>query len=162
MKARKSLSSNSQLDYGQIPRKIMVFLIFSILVSAQYPIENFTTAVAESSQTGQTCFTQPCLFPFSYKDRTFNECTLFEWGDKWCAIKVYDNGTVKHWKYCSVTNKPCLFPFNYNGKTFNECTLFQADNEWCATEVYVNHTMKRGAWGYCGIDCRKGQGIIMI
>ena len=156
MKARKSLSStwqNSQADYGQILWKIMVFLIFSTLVSAQYPIENLT----KSSQTGQACFTQACHFPFTHKGRTFNECTVFD-SDlsdderPWCAINEDQS-------YCSETNKPCQFPFFYEGKNFTECTMLFSYQEWCATEVYSNRTMKEHKWGYCGIDCPTGQGI---
>ena len=171
MKACKSLSSNSQADCGQILCKVMVFLIFSILVSAQYSTENLTTTITESNQTEQPCFTQPCLFPFMHKGRTFNECTLFDSDDEWCAIKVYGDGTVKDWHYCSRAKQPCQIPFYYKGITFTECTRYQQswygdnvvgdneDFEWCATEVYGNRTMKQGKWAWCEKNCSKGQGI---
>ena len=166
---------NKIMDYGQVLWKTMVFLIFSTLVSAQYPIENFTATVNKSRQTGKHCFTQPCIFPFTYKGSTFNDCTLFDGDEEWCASKVYDNGTMKDWDYCSATNMPCQFPFYYDGITFTECTRYRGiwdrdgngpvvdvpdvPVEWCATGVYANRTMKEGEWAWCGKDCPKGQGI---
>lgn len=44
----------------------------------------------------------PCIFPFNYKEQTFDKCTLFDANANkpWCAVAVNDNGDMTTWKDC--------------------------------------------------------------
>jgi len=46
-----------------------------------------------------------CVFPFRYKEKTFDRCTFYETenNDPWCATEVYDNGYVTElgYDYCA-------------------------------------------------------------
>ncbi len=47
---------------------------------------------------------KPCVFPFRYKDKEYNECTAESDpdGKKWCSTEVDSNGLHKRnqWGYC--------------------------------------------------------------
>jgi hypothetical protein len=45
----------------------------------------------------------PCIFPFKYNNKTYNECAESKDG-KWCATELKDDGTNKHekWGYCET------------------------------------------------------------
>ena len=50
----------------------------------------------------QTVDGEDCVFPFIYKEKTYNECTKEESTEPWCATSVMKNGEVipKHWGDC--------------------------------------------------------------
>lgn len=42
-----------------------------------------------------------CWFPFTYKGKTFSECTLFEMTEAWCSVADSNGGLTKLWGYCN-------------------------------------------------------------
>jgi len=120
----------------------------------------------------------PCVFPFIYKGKEYNECT-FQKGDvkAWCSTKVDGNGKhvggQRQWGYCEKEcpvqeeaqcrttgggrkNAPCIFPFKYKGKSYTKC-VWQKDEPqpWCSTKVTKLgfHVGKQGQWGHCNEHC---------
>ncbi|XP_061445843.1 epididymal sperm-binding protein 1-like [Rhineura floridana] len=94
---------------------------------------------------------QPCFFPFTYKNQTFNDCTNEDEenvrnGRFWCSTT--ENYDVDHkWSFCADTNlrsgevilagqdgDQCVFPFTYKGKTYTGCTSAGTINwkYWCS------------------------------
>ena len=44
----------------------------------------------------------PCIFPFKYKDKRYNECTKDGHSKFWCSTKVDENGNhEKKWGNCA-------------------------------------------------------------
>ncbi|CAH1257232.1 ELSPBP1 [Branchiostoma lanceolatum] len=101
-----------------------------------------------------------CTFPFLYKHKEYNECTMDDSLIPWCAWdKIYDEG---RWSHCnkeqsSAPHKPerpdkCVFPFNYEGQWHYDCAVSSIDMAWCAWDkVYVH-----GRFSFC--DLNKGEG----
>ena len=54
--------------------------------------------------TTNTTTGEKCIFPFIYKDKTYQDCTAA--GNvrnnltKWCATKVNNAGVCTRWEYC--------------------------------------------------------------
>jgi hypothetical protein len=61
--------------------------------------------VDSAAATRATINGKQCVFPFTYQDRTFNDCTLFDTSNEkeWCATAVDDNGSVEmgEWADCA-------------------------------------------------------------
>ena len=84
----------------------------------------------------------PCIFPFIYKNKTYDSCTKegSESDEFWCATKVNDTGHYPeendyYWAKCKdfcafenisdesescdpIVEVPCTFPFKYKGNTY--------------------------------------------
>merc|ERR1712133_12219 len=65
------------------------------------------------------CMTVPyptnCHFPFTYKDKTYNNCTKEDnWGVPWCSTDPNGDGDSYNstWANCEVS-KECVFPTTY-------------------------------------------------
>merc|ERR1719282_1730995 len=105
-----------------------------------------------------------CVFPFTYQDTKYNECTSVDDVKPWCFTDLRSG----EWGYCmgscSTTSstparktKPthsscqtengdaCVFPFTYQGTLYHECTSVVAGKPWCFTDG--------GGWGYCQESC---------
>ena len=56
----------------------------------------------------------PCIFPFIYKDQTFEECTLFDANANkpWCAVAVNDDSEMTSWKNCLMTSCKGMYVIN--------------------------------------------------
>ena len=79
------------------------------------------------SDSGKTCTTMntqggsqggsPCVFPWKYKGKTYNSCTMDWETDQrpWCATKVDENGAVfsTNYGYCGA-NCPLEGKYNYS------------------------------------------------
>ncbi|XP_066276454.1 uncharacterized protein [Branchiostoma lanceolatum] len=101
-----------------------------------------------------------CTFPFFYKHKEYNECTMDDSLIPWCAWdKIYNEG---RWSHCnkeqsSALHTPerpdkCVFPFNYEGQWHYDCAVSSIDMAWCAWDkVYVH-----GRFSFC--DLNKGEG----
>ncbi|XP_077171702.1 uncharacterized protein LOC143826690 isoform X4 [Paroedura picta] len=98
---------------------------------------------------------QACVFPFTYRNRTFYSCTNenTEDGRFWCATTGnYDKD--KKWSYCADTRQhevnmgPCIFPFIFGGKTYSSCTTTGASTGklWCSLSSNYDMDPK---WTYC-------------
>merc|ERR1712142_812663 len=140
------------------------------------PIE--TTCMTNSGAAAN----KPCIFPFSWRGITYNECTWVEYHNTeykpWCSTMVDENGAhiggQGKWGNCgpscpiettcmtnsgAAANKPCIFPFRWRGITYNECTWVEYHNTeykpWCSTMVDENgaHIGGQGKWGNCGPSC---------
>ncbi|MGH0133393.1 UNVERIFIED_CONTAM: hypothetical protein FKN15_035936 [Acipenser sinensis] len=99
-----------------------------------------------------------CVFPFSYENQMYFECTTINNNHiPWCAT-TSDYPRDNKWGNCPFTGPPttggnsngapCKFPFKYNNKDYYYCTT---DNEesgrlWCAT---VSNYAQDPKWGYC-------------
>ena len=84
----------------------------------------------------------PCIFPFIFKDKTYNSCTKVESksNEFWCATYVNDTSHFQDfWAKCEdfcdsenadneietcvpLVETSCKFPFIYGNKTYNSCT----------------------------------------
>ncbi|XP_045129463.1 uncharacterized protein LOC123515097 isoform X2 [Portunus trituberculatus] len=95
-----------------------------------------------------------CVFPFWWKNKLHNNCTLMDRPDHWCATKVNDaigpvtSGYCKSFLVGPLPDEPtptidddpnlhedCVVPFYYNRKTFVNCTMEDSNQPWCAVEV---------------------------
>ena len=85
-----------------------------------------------------------CHFPFTYKDKTYNNCTKEDnWGVPWCSTDPNGDGDSYNstWANCEVS-KECVFPTTYEGVFFDMCTFIDNDGyPWCNTTD--------GGWGNC-------------
>ena len=47
---------------------------------------------------------EPCIFPFKYHGKTFEECTAYDanQGKVWCAVAVNSGGDMTSWKDCDT------------------------------------------------------------
>uniref|UniRef100_A0ACB8EUU1 Uncharacterized protein n=1 Tax=Sphaerodactylus townsendi TaxID=933632 RepID=A0ACB8EUU1_9SAUR len=99
-----------------------------------------------------------CVFPFTYKGKSYWSCTTDGWSDGtfWCATTSnYD--ADKKWKVCQVSGPDpgvesprCIFPFIYKGKSYSSCTSEgMSDGKlWCSTTSTYDVDKK---WVYCNI-----------
>ncbi|KAJ7313794.1 hypothetical protein JRQ81_005496 [Phrynocephalus forsythii] len=100
---------------------------------------------------------QPCVFPFTYKNQTFETCTNEDeaTGRFWCATtENYD--VDPKWSLCPDTylasaqppSAECVFPFIYHGKSYSDCT--EVDSlpwkPWCSLTSNYDADPK---WKYC-------------
>ena len=96
-------------------------------------------------KTPANCVTEEegkdCVFPFTYKDVEYYECTYTDSPTPWCATQVDPSGTVvtNKWGDCKVDtcpveessscktiggpdiDQPCSFPFTIGNETYHEC-----------------------------------------
>ncbi|XP_063158151.1 fibronectin-like [Candoia aspera] len=91
----------------------------------------------------------PCVFPFTYKERSYSACTRAgsSEGKLWCSLtRNYDLNRT--WIYCTPSVLPvCVFPFIYQGETYTSCTEVASKNRpWCATNTKNYQFME---WKYC-------------
>ena len=107
-----------------------------------------TAGLAQSQvvyKTPVNCVTEEegkdCVFPFTYKDVEYYECTYTDSPTPWCATQVDPSGTVvtNQWGDCKVDtcpveesstcktvggpdiDQPCSFPFTIGNETYHEC-----------------------------------------
>ena len=54
---------------------------------------------------------KPCVFPFTYKGRTYNECTMDDYDIAWCGTMKEVNKTIDHgqWGNWDSNNKVAKF-----------------------------------------------------
>ena len=57
----------------------------------------------------------PCIFPFSYQGRTFENCTYYDdiGQDPWCALVPLLENDENEWGYCNMTRcvaEPSTYP----------------------------------------------------
>ena len=86
--------------------------------------KNHQSMFSESGKTCTTMSTQgrsqgglPCVFPWKYKGKTYNSCTM-DWDIElrpWCATKVDENGDVfsTNFGYCGA-NCPLEGKYNHS------------------------------------------------
>jgi len=163
----------------------MILVVIISLLSLLQPTSNQPLDVGSKSALSKCKTTPdgpqvevPCVFPFIYKGKEYNECT-FQKGDvkAWCSTKVDGNGKhvggQRQWGYCEKEcpvqeeaqcrttgggrkNAPCIFPFKYKGKSYTKC-VWQKDEPqpWCSTKVTKLgfHVGKQGQWGHCNEHC---------
>nr|XP_040573068.1 epididymal sperm-binding protein 1-like [Lepeophtheirus salmonis] len=105
---------------------------------------------------GESCQTtdnQGCVFPFKFRENTYNKCTKADWNTYWCATSVNNDGSFATFGNCNndcsmdvhePSNEclttggfPCIFPFTYAGTTYNKCTEVSNNGvKWCAINKY--------------------------
>jgi len=100
----------------------------------------------------------PCVFPFTYKHKTYESCIEREnSGMPWCATTSnYD--ADKRWGMCKATGtiptyggnaggKNCVFPYTYYGKQYESCMTYKSGGiTWCATTSNYDADKQ---WGNC-------------
>ena len=87
-----------------------------------------------------------CHFPFTYKDKTYNNCTKEDnWGVPWCSTDPEGDGDYidSTWENCQES-APCVFPTTYKGKSYNACTWIDNIYPWC--------NITGGGWGNCDTE----------
>uniref|UniRef100_UPI00358ED1FA fibronectin-like n=1 Tax=Myxine glutinosa TaxID=7769 RepID=UPI00358ED1FA len=103
----------------------------------------------------------PCMFPFIYKDRTYNTCTLAgrSDGQSWCSTTA-DFSNDGNFSYCkedevvvpttggNSNEATCHFPFLFNDREHFACTDEGRDDGmiWCGTTSNYDVDKK---YGYC-------------
>merc|ERR1712142_147494 len=91
-----------------------------------------------------------CVFPFTYKDVKYTECTDKDGGGKkWCSLSTDENGMHQRGKFGYCIMEVCKDPAHQ--AEHKECV--PATNEgqegkgWCATTVGDDEVFV--GWGYC-------------
>jgi len=159
----------------------MVGLIFyggfiGLLILEQAECFNLPQRAAEQRipNTCQTLSGSSCVFPFTYKGVTHNQCTYADSPVSWCATSVSTDGSVitNAWGDCdlgqasscseeTLTLTPCTttsgaqcrFPFRYKGVVYSECTSVDQTDPWCATSVTSAGDYIEGARATCPSSC---------
>ncbi|XP_078275078.1 matrix metalloproteinase-9-like [Rhinoraja longicauda] len=101
----------------------------------------------------------PCVFPFEYVGKSYDQCTSEGRNDglRWCATTSnYD--VDRKYGFCpspadaviggNSDGQQCTFPFKYYDQMYNECTTDgRSDGKtWCATTSDYDQDKK---WGFC-------------
>ncbi|XP_007656671.1 uncharacterized protein LOC100090537 [Ornithorhynchus anatinus] len=96
----------------------------------------------------------PCVFPFTYQNKDYTECTEAGEGKGklWCATSHnYDKDKKK--RYCfssayggSSRGQPCVFPFSFKGHVHITCPQDENKVYWCATTSDYDRDR---LWSYC-------------
>ncbi|XP_073448050.1 uncharacterized protein [Aquarana catesbeiana] len=116
---------------------------------------------------GGTAHGEPCVFPFTYKSKTYSDCTGDDSteGHLWCATTA-DYDTDKKWGYCTrnliyavggtAKGEPCVFPFKYKSTWYSDCTSDDSSEGrlWCSTTSDYEKDKK---WGYCTRNSVEGK-----
>jgi len=87
----------------------------------------------------RTVLGNQCMFPFTYKGKSFTRCTIFDSENRkpWCQT---EEGKLEDCEdgedTLTVSGKICRFPFTYKGRNFDTCTTFDSANgkAWCQNE----------------------------
>ena len=100
------------------------------------------------TNTSATVATRDCVFPFKYRNQTYNACTTADYGRFWCGMEENDVTGTGKWVWCDSkdsTNgwRACKFPFQYKDVSHYQCTALDHNRPWCYFE------QKAGAWGNC-------------
>ncbi|CAB4068006.1 IGF2R [Lepeophtheirus salmonis] len=84
---------------------------------------------------GESCQTtdnQGCVFPFKFRENTYNKCTKADWNTYWCATSVNNDGSFATFGNC---NNDCSMDVH---EPSNECLTTVSNNgvKWCAINKY--------------------------
>jgi hypothetical protein len=128
-----------------------------------------------NEKTGECVFTEQCkgcstvegkscVFPFTYNEKEYYQCTGVDHTMMWCAVKGngdYNNDDTS-WGNCdpscsgdkptitTTSGIPCVFPFIYKGKKYNDCTPKDyGTTNWCSVKVDRDDNFITGKWGIC-------------
>ena len=68
----------------------------------RYPCWNGDPAFTCKQRPCTTDSGKPCVFPFKYLGKTYNECTWALAAEPWCSTQVDSDGNhiTYHWGYC--------------------------------------------------------------
>merc|ERR1712012_58192 len=124
--------------------------------------------------TCQTLSGSSCVFPFTYKGVTHNQCTYADSPVSWCATSVSADGSVvtNAWGDCDLgqssscseetlsltpctttSGAQCRFPFRYKGVVYSQCTTIDQTEPWCATSVTSAGDYIEGSRATCPSSC---------
>ncbi|XP_067051351.1 72 kDa type IV collagenase-like [Acropora muricata] len=111
-------------------------------------------ACAQETTSGECC-----SFPFEYKGKTYDSCTMVDGNRPWCSLTpIYDKKRRRDCLLpqpppCSIkttTGECCSIPFKYKGKTYDSCTLVDLNTPWCSLDPVYN-----GTRGNCASVCNQ-------
>merc|ERR1711970_199083 len=123
----------------------LVLVIAVVGAEARHRSSNRQVSGSCPTETGKDCVLPfktvcttgkgPCIFPFLYKGKEYNECTLYQasGGKAWCATSLKANGNMHQWSACDMDScSPDL-----DGGPYTGCvpSATQEGKEWCATAV---------------------------
>merc|ERR1711862_802111 len=124
--------------------------------------------------TCQTLSGSSCVFPFTYKGVTHNQCTYADSPGSWCATSVSADGSVvtNAWGDCDLgqssscseetlsltpctttSGAQCRFPFRYKGVVYSQCTTIDQTEPWRATSVTSAGDYIEGSRATCPSSC---------
>merc|ERR1712179_680058 len=87
-------------------------------------------------KTACTTAKGPCKFPFLYKGKEYNNCTLYQSSGNrpWCATALKADGNMQKWANCDM--EVCTDPHAVGGP-YSECvpSVTTEGKGWCATAV---------------------------
>ena len=77
---------------------------------------------------------KPCVFPFTYKELTYTECTTFENnGTHWCSTEVDASGSYIDGKWGNCNERcPTAKPGNYSSHTGEIVNYINLSNHTCS------------------------------
>merc|ERR1711887_132674 len=103
--------------------------------SGSCPTEGGKTCVFPF-KTACTTAKGPCKFPFLYKGKEYNNCTLYQSSGNrpWCATALKADGNMQQWANCDM--EVCTDPHAVGGP-YSECvpSVTTEGKGWCATAV---------------------------
>merc|ERR1711887_130133 len=103
--------------------------------SGSCPTEGGKTCVFPF-KTACTTAKGPCKFPFLYKGKEYNNCTLYQSSGNrpWCATALKGDGNMQQWANCDM--EVCTDPHAVGGP-HSECvpSVTTEGKGWCATAV---------------------------
>merc|ERR1711887_406870 len=103
--------------------------------SGSCPTEGGKTCVFPF-KTACTTAKGPCKFPFLYKGKEYNNCTLYQSSGNrpWCATALKADGNMQQWANCDM--EVCTDPHAVGGP-HSECvpSVTTEGKGWCATAV---------------------------
>jgi len=103
--------------------------------SGSCPTEGGKTCVFPF-KTACTTAKGPCKFPFLYKGKEYNNCTLYQSSGNrpWCATALKADGNMQQWANCDM--EVCTDPHAVGGP-YSECvpSVATEGKGWCATAV---------------------------
>merc|ERR1712142_155031 len=109
---------SSSLSLMMVSPRLVIYLILAVFfTSTQARRPKFKESDRSGScptESGKTCVFPfktacttakgPCKFPFLYKGKEYNNCTLYQssGGRPWCATALKADGNMQQWSNCDM------------------------------------------------------------
>ena len=74
---------------------VVVVVVVIVVVLKRFPIFPSTDNCTVRTASGECC-----IFPFTYKDKVYNNCTTVDNLEPWCAVRLRFNDETNWWGKC--------------------------------------------------------------